>query len=166
MPCLYSALRGNSIHLAFQCLQLASEVLSTHNLLRVSSDQIDFEAGDNLFGDLVHAHGDGYLRLTSNPAVAYNRIMSWDKGAIFKALSDSTRRLMLDELSERNEQTLYELSARLITKHDLSISRQAIAKHLAALEGAGLVRTERKGKFRVIVFNKEPLKHLLKGWIE
>ncbi len=73
---------------------------------------------------------------------------------------------MLDELSERNEQTLYELTARLITKHDLSISRQAIAKHLAALEGAGLVRTERKGKFRVIVFNKEPLKHLLKGWLE
>ncbi|WP_309119358.1 helix-turn-helix domain-containing protein [Paenibacillus sp.] len=92
--------------------------------------------------------------------------MNWDKDAIFKVLADSTRRLMLDELSERNEMTLYELSVRLIMKHDLSISRQAIAKHLSALEDAGLVTSAKKGKYRVIIFNNEPLKHLLKGWIE
>ncbi|MFC7442052.1 ArsR/SmtB family transcription factor [Laceyella putida] len=92
--------------------------------------------------------------------------MNWDKDAIFKALSDSTRRLILDELSERNEMTLYELTARLIMKHDLSISRQAIAKHLTTLEDAGLVKSLRKGKYRVLMFNKEPLKNLLKGWIE
>ncbi|MDM5199016.1 helix-turn-helix domain-containing protein [Fictibacillus enclensis] len=85
---------------------------------------------------------------------------------LFKALGDSTRRLILDELSERNEMTLYELSARLIMKHELSISRQAIAKHLSALEAAGLVISKRKGKYRVIIFNNEPLKNLLKGWIE
>lgn len=104
--------------------------------------------------------------LTSNPGVACNRTMKWDKDAIFKALGDPTRRLMLDELSERNELTLYELTVRLIMKHNLSISRQAIAKHLAALEDAGLVITKRKGKYRVIIFNNEPLKNLLKGWIE
>ncbi|MBB6696049.1 helix-turn-helix transcriptional regulator [Cohnella xylanilytica] len=92
--------------------------------------------------------------------------MNEDKDAIFKALGDSTRRLMLDELAERNEQTLYELTARLIMKHGLSISRQAIAKHLSALEDAGLVKSEKKGKFRVLVFNNEPLKNLLKGWVE
>ncbi|MFB4328387.1 ArsR/SmtB family transcription factor [Paenibacillus sp. CR_12] len=92
--------------------------------------------------------------------------MKWDRDAIFKALGDPTRRLMLDELSERNELTLYELTVRLIMKHNLSISRQAIAKHLAALEDAGLVITKRKGKYRVIIFNNEPLKNLLKGWIE
>ncbi|GIO12687.1 putative HTH-type transcriptional regulator YuzN [Cohnella xylanilytica] len=92
--------------------------------------------------------------------------MNEDKEAIFKALGDSTRRLMLDELAERNEQTLYELTARLIMKHGLSISRQAIAKHLSALEDAGLVKSEKKGKFRVLVFNNEPLKNLLKGWVE
>ncbi len=92
--------------------------------------------------------------------------MNGDKDAIFKALGDSTRRLMLDELAERNEQTLYELTARLIMKHGLSISRQAIAKHLSALEDAGLVKSEKKGKFRVLVFNNEPLKNLLKGWVE
>ncbi|TGB03632.1 ArsR/SmtB family transcription factor [Halobacillus salinus] len=92
--------------------------------------------------------------------------MNQDKDAIFKALSDSTRRLILDELSERNELTLYELTARLIMKHNLSISRQAIAKHLSLLEAAGLVETERKGKYKVLIFNSEPLKNLLNRWIE
>ena len=92
--------------------------------------------------------------------------MKWDKDTIFKALSDSTRRLILDELSERNEMTLYELTARLIMNHNLSISRQAIAKHLSTLEGAGLIKSKRKGKYRVIIFNNEPLKNLLEGWIE
>ncbi|WP_281864801.1 ArsR/SmtB family transcription factor [Planomicrobium okeanokoites] len=88
------------------------------------------------------------------------------KDAIFKALADSTRRLILDELSERNEQTLYELTVRLITKHDLTISRQAIAKHLSALEDAGLVISKKRGKYRILIFHNEPLKDLLKGWIE
>jgi DNA-binding transcriptional ArsR family regulator len=92
--------------------------------------------------------------------------MNRDKDVIFKALGDSTRRLILDELSERNEQTLYELTVRLITKHDLCITRQAIAKHLSALEDAGLVKSEKKGKYRMLIFNNEPLKHLLKGWVE
>ncbi|MFF3102589.1 ArsR/SmtB family transcription factor [Viridibacillus arvi] len=90
----------------------------------------------------------------------------WDKDAIFKALSDLTRRLILNELSERNELTLYELTARLIMKHNLTISRQAIAKHLSVLEDAGLVKSQRKGKYRVLRFNNEPLKDLLKGWIK
>ncbi len=82
----------------------------------------------------------------------------WDKDAIFKALADSNRRLILDELSERNEMTLYELTARLIM--NLTISRQGIAKHLSLLEDAGLVQSKRKGKYRVLLFNNEPLKDL------
>ena len=104
--------------------------------------------------------------MTSNQRVAYTRYMNWDKDAIFKALSDPTRRLILDELSERNEVTLYELTVRLIMKHNLAISRQAIAKHLSVLEDAKLVKSEKKGKYRVIIFNNEPLKNLLKGWVE
>jgi DNA-binding transcriptional ArsR family regulator len=92
--------------------------------------------------------------------------MNWDKDAIFNALGDSTRRRILDELSERNEMTLYELTARLTMKHHLPISRQAVAKHLSKLEDAGLVKSEKKGKYRVVIFNNEPLKNLLKGWIE
>lgn len=106
------------------------------------------------------------LCLTGNRIVAYNEYMTWDKDTIFKALGDSTRRLILDELSDRNELTLYELTARLVMKHNLSISRQAITKHLNLLEDAGLVISERKGKYRVLMFNKEPLKNLLKGWVD
>jgi len=85
---------------------------------------------------------------------------------IFKALSDSTRRLIIDELSERNELTLYEITANLIMKHGLSISRQGIAKHISILENANLVNSTRKGKYKVLKFNNEPLKGLLKRWIE
>ena len=103
--------------------------------------------------------------LTGNQLVAYNENM-WNKDAIFKALADSNRRLILDELSERNEMTLYELTGRLIMKHNLSISRQGVAKHLSVLEEAGLVTSKRKGKYRVLMFNNEPLQNLLKGWID
>lgn len=89
-----------------------------------------------------------------------------NKDTIFKALSDSTRRLILDELSERNEMTLYELNARLIMNYNLAISRQGIAKHLGILEEAGLVNSQRKGKYKVLVFNKEPLIGLLDKWIK
>lgn len=91
--------------------------------------------------------------------------MDWDKDIIFKALGDRTRRIILDELSERNELTLYELTACLVMKHNLAISRQAIAKHLNTLGDAGLVISKRKGKYRVLTFNKEPLRKLLKGWL-
>jgi DNA-binding transcriptional ArsR family regulator len=38
---------------------------------------------------------------------------------VFKALADPTRRKILDELSERNGQTLFEICSRLATKHRL-----------------------------------------------
>ena len=91
--------------------------------------------------------------------------MEWKTDTIFKALADDNRRLILDELSENNEMTLYELTARLIMKHNLAISRQAIAKHLALLEESGLVLSKREGKYRVLQFNKEPLTHLLDKWL-
>lgn len=106
------------------------------------------------------------FHFTCNQLVAYNRLMEWEKDAIFKALADENRRLILDELSESNEMTLYELNARLIMKHNLSISRQGIAKHLTLLEDAGLVLSKKEGKYRVLQFNKEPLKNLLDKWLE
>ena len=62
--------------------------------------------------------------------------------------------------------TLFELTTRLIMKHNLSITRQGIAKHLAVLEEAGLVQSVRRGKYRMIRFNREPLRDLLKGWLD
>lgn len=89
-----------------------------------------------------------------------------DDNAVFRALADQTRRLMLDEFSERPEQTLYELTARLIMRHRLAISRQAIAKHIGILETAGLLRSAKRGRFRVLVFDRERLRQALARWVE
>ncbi|EIM06828.1 putative transcriptional regulator [Planococcus antarcticus DSM 14505] len=62
--------------------------------------------------------------------------------------------------------TLYELTVRLITKHNLVISRQAIAKHLSILDEAELVKSTRKGKCQVLTFNKKTLENLLEDWIK
>ena len=85
---------------------------------------------------------------------------------VFKALADPTRRLMLDELAERKEQTLYELTARLIMRHEVAISRQALAKHIDLLEQAGLVSSEKRGKYRMLVFIDEPLRAVMDRWLK
>lgn len=59
--------------------------------------------------------------------------MSDDVGAVFAALADPTRRSMLQALLRDGTTTVPQLHA------DLPISRQAIAKHLATLDHAGLV---------------------------
>jgi DNA-binding transcriptional ArsR family regulator len=53
---------------------------------------------------------------------------------VYKALADPTRRAILDELSERDGQTLFEICSRLAVKHGLGSSRQAISQHLDVLE--------------------------------
>ena len=52
---------------------------------------------------------------------------------MFRALADGTRRTILDELAERDGQTLFELCARLATRHGLGSTRQAISQHLDVL---------------------------------
>ena len=59
---------------------------------------------------------------------------------VYRAIADGTRRALLDELLERDEQTLFELCSRLAMKHDLTPTRQAVSQHLDILEAAGLVR--------------------------
>ncbi len=69
-------------------------------------------------------------------------------GDVFKALADPTRRRILDELTERDGQTLFEICSRLATKHHLGSSRQAISQHLEVLEAAGLIQATREGRFK------------------
>lgn len=89
-----------------------------------------------------------------------------DKDKIFKALADPTRRLMLDELSERPSQTFFELCARLSMKHKITMSRQAITKHLSILEEAGVVKSERKGRYKLLVFNNAPVRKIGERWLK
>lgn len=83
---------------------------------------------------------------------------------VFKALADPTRRMILDELTERDDQTLFELCGRLATRHNLGMSRQAISQHLDVLEEAGLVQTRREGRFKYLSICTDPLQALQDRW--
>ena len=84
---------------------------------------------------------------------------------VFRALDDETRRLILDELAARDGQTLFEICTLLTTRHGLGSTRQAISQHLAVLEDAGLVVTERRGRLKFHYFNSEPLAAITQRWL-
>jgi DNA-binding transcriptional ArsR family regulator len=77
----------------------------------------------------------------------------------FVALSDPTRRLLLDRLSEQGGLTLSDLSA------ELPITRQAVAKHLAVLEAAELVASKRDGRCKRHYLNPMPLAKMARRWL-
>lgn len=83
---------------------------------------------------------------------------------MFKAISDQTRRAILDELLERDEQTLFEICSRLTMKHNLASSRQAISQHLDVLEEAGLVHGERRGRYKFHTIDTRPLAQITERW--
>ena len=83
---------------------------------------------------------------------------------VYKALADPTRRAILDELSERDGQTLFELCSRLTVKHGLGSSRQAISQHLDVLKSAGLLRTRREGRYKFHHLDTTPLETILERW--
>jgi DNA-binding transcriptional ArsR family regulator len=87
-------------------------------------------------------------------------------GDVFKALADPTRRAILDELQDRNGQTLYEICVRLITRHGLASSRQAISQHLDVLEAAGLVKTRREGRYKFHHLDTSPLQEIAARWAQ
>ena len=84
---------------------------------------------------------------------------------LFRALSDPTRRRLMDELAERDGQTLFELHVRLITWHGASLSRQALSRHLATLEEAGLLRTEWRWRCKHHFLEREPIRRAWKLWL-
>ena len=79
---------------------------------------------------------------------------------VFKALADPSRRVLLDSLNERNGQSLRELCA------GLSMARQSVSKHLAVLEAANLVTTERRGREKLHFLNAEPIRAIAERWIK
>ena len=76
---------------------------------------------------------------------------------VFEALAAPARRAILDELIDRDGQTLFEICARLTMKHDLSLTRQAVSQHLTVLEAAGLISTRREGRCKLHFLDTTPL---------
>lgn len=85
-------------------------------------------------------------------------------GDVFKGLADPTRRAILDELQERNGQTLFEICARLTMRHGLASTRQAVSQHLDVLEAAGLVSTRREGRYKFHDLDTSPLLEITTRW--
>ncbi len=85
-------------------------------------------------------------------------------GDVFKALADPTRRAILDELTERDGQTLFELCSRLATKHGMGSTRQAISQHIDVLEASGLVRTRREGRYKFHHLDTAPVREIVHRW--
>lgn len=74
-----------------------------------------------------------------------------DPGRVFNALADANRRYVLEALAGRETATATELAA------ELPVTRQAVAKHLAALNEAGLVERRREGRETLYELTPEPL---------
>ncbi|GIH23460.1 transcriptional regulator [Acrocarpospora phusangensis] len=85
-------------------------------------------------------------------------------GDVFKALADPTRRTILDELAERDGQTLFEICVRLTSRHQLGLTRQAVSQHLAVLEEAGLVITRKQGRYKFHHLDTTPLAAIFERW--
>lgn len=85
-------------------------------------------------------------------------------GDVFKALADPTRRALLDELTDRDGQTLFELCARLAVRHGLTPSRQAVSQHIDLLVDAGLIRRRRESRYTFHHIDTRPLLGLTDRW--
>jgi DNA-binding transcriptional ArsR family regulator len=72
-------------------------------------------------------------------------------GPVFSALADPSRRFVVETLAERGSATATELAG------ELPVTRQAVAKHLAALADAGLVTPSRSGREQRYSLTPEPL---------
>jgi DNA-binding transcriptional ArsR family regulator len=87
-------------------------------------------------------------------------------GDVYRAIADPTRRTLLDELIERDRQTLFELCGRLSMKHGLTSSRQAISQHLDVLEAAGLVIAVKEGRYKYHSIDTTPLQAIADRWAQ
>jgi len=78
---------------------------------------------------------------------------------VFRALSDPSRRRLLDSLNLHNGQSLRQLCA------GLEMTRQSVSKHLGVLESANLVTTVRRGRDKLHYLNAEPINAVSDRWL-
>ena len=83
-----------------------------------------------------------------------------DMDAVFHALAHSARRRMLDLLRETPGQGVGELAGAF------DVSRIAVMNHLAVLEKAGLVVSQKEGRTRRLYLNAMPIQEIHERWID
>ena len=107
----------------------------------------------------LNCTAERYARLTGDFLVTYDDRVT-DDDRVFKALSDSTRRLLLDRLFVNDGRSLIELEA------DLDMTRFGVMKHLRVLEEAGLVVTRKSGRRKLHFLNPVPIRLIHDRWID
>lgn len=85
-------------------------------------------------------------------------LKSQDMDAVFQALAHESRRRMLDLVKEKPGIGVGVLA------NEFDVSRIAVMKHLAVLEGAGLVVSEKDGRTRRLYFNAAPIQMIYDRW--
>ena len=83
----------------------------------------------------------------------------FDLDPTWRALSDPTRRRILDELRNAS------LNTTALCERFGHISRHGVIKHLKVLEAAGLVRVEPSGRERINHLNPVPLQQIYERWL-
>ncbi|MEK5254869.1 helix-turn-helix domain-containing protein [Paenibacillus sp. FSL F4-0125] len=78
---------------------------------------------------------------------------------VFKALADGTRRDLLDLLFVNNGQSLGELCKQI------TMTRQAVTKHLQLLEEANLITVVWQGREKLHYLNPIPIGEIYQRWI-
>lgn len=86
--------------------------------------------------------------------------MADDDELVFKALADSTRRILLDRLFFRDGQSLAELM------RDIELTRFGVMRHLGVLEAAGLITTKKSGRWKLHYLNPVPIRLIHDRWID
>ena len=84
--------------------------------------------------------------------------MPHDLDTIFAALSDPTRRAILQALAD-GESAVSKLA------EPFNMSLPAVHKHLGILESAGLISTEKAGRIRTCKLEAEPMREAV-SWLE
>ena len=83
-----------------------------------------------------------------------------DMDAVFQALAQESRRRMLDIVRDNPGMTVGALAS------EFDVTRIAVMKHLAVLEDAGLIISEREGRSRRLYFNAAPIQMIHDRWTD
>ncbi len=85
--------------------------------------------------------------------------MANDLDPIWKALSDPTRRAVLDLLRNGPRNTTE------IVEAFPDMTRHAVMKHIEVLREAGLINTREEGRLRINSLNPVPIRQIYERWM-